>query len=108
GWVAWFAIAAHLDRPLTIFGNGKQVRDLLHVDDLVRLYLLAAEHAERSRGTAYNIGGGPENTLSLLELLERLAAWRGEALVPRFADPRPGDQLVFVADTARARAELGW
>jgi|SRR5579884_773030 len=108
GWVAWFATAVRLGRPLTIFGNGKQVRDLLHVDDLVALYLLVAESPERCAGNAYNVGGGPANTLSLLELLDRLRAWRGADVEVAFTAPRTGDQPVFVADTRRARRELGW
>ena len=108
GWVAWFALAAHQHRPLTVYGNGKQVRDLLYVDDLVRLYVLAAERAEALAGRAYNVGGGPANTLSLLELLRRLAAWRGEEIEVAFDESRPGDQLVFVADCARAARDLDW
>jgi CDP-paratose 2-epimerase len=108
GWVAWFALAARLGLPLTVYGNGKQVRDLLHVDDLVALYLLAAEHARELAGRSYNVGGGPANTLSLLELLERLGRGHSADIEVEFAAPRPGDQLVFVADTARAREELGW
>ena len=103
GWVAWFAIATRLGLPITLYGNGKQVRDLLHVDDLVALYRRVAERADAVAGRAYNVGGGPANTLSLLELLDRL----GEPPVER-AEPRPGDQKVFVADTSRARADLGW
>jgi CDP-paratose 2-epimerase len=103
GWVAWFAIATRLGRPITVFGTGKQVRDLLHVDDLVELYLRAAERPEAVAGRSFNVGGGPANTLSLLELLERL-----EPTDVSWADERPGDQKVFVADVARARAELDW
>jgi CDP-paratose 2-epimerase len=103
GWVAWFAIAVRLGLPITLYGNGKQVRDLLHVDDLAGLYLAAAERPDVAAGRAYNVGGGPANTLSLLELLERLDD--PEVLS---AGPRPGDQKVFVADTSRARDELGW
>ena len=108
GWVAWFAMAARLDLPLTIYGDGKQVRDLLHVDDLVALYLLAADRAEACLGRAYNVEGGPANTLSLLELIERLALWSGAPLDPSFAEARHGDQRVFVADSSRALEELGW
>ncbi len=108
GWVAWFATAIRLGRPLTIFGNGKQVRDLLHVDDLVALYLLVAENADVCAGRAYNVGGGPANALSLLELLERLRDWRGAELKLRFAEARTGDQPVFVADSRRALGDLGW
>ena len=103
GWVAWFAIAARLGLPITLYGNGKQVRDLLHVDDLVALYVRVFEQADDAAGRAYNVGGGPASTLSLLELLERL----GNPDV-HHATPRPGDQKVFVADASRARAELGW
>jgi CDP-paratose 2-epimerase len=108
GWVAWLAMATRRGLPLTIYGNGKQVRDLLHVDDLIDCYLRVVERADACAGRPYNVGGGPENTLSLLELLERLSDWRGAPIVPGYAAPRTGDQLVFVADTARAQRELDW
>lgn len=107
GWVAWFAMAIRLGKPLTIFGTGKQVRDLLHVDDLVDLYLCLVENADVCDGRAYNVGGGPKNAVSLVELLARLANWRATPVI-RHLEARAGDQLVFVADTAKARAELGW
>jgi CDP-paratose 2-epimerase len=108
GWVAWFALAARLGLPLTIFGTGKQVRDLLHVDDLLDLYLRLVENADRCAGRAYNAGGGPASSLSLLELLDRLGDWTGARVDPPREPARPGDQLVFVADTARALADVGW
>lgn len=108
GWVAWFAMAARLAKPLTIFGSGKQVRDLLHVDDLVDLYLRVADNPKRCDGTPYNVGGGPNNALSLVELLELLQGWRGPLRDLKHADVRNGDQLVFIADTAKARADFGW
>jgi CDP-paratose 2-epimerase len=107
GWVAWFAMARRLSRPVTIYGTGKQVRDLLHIDDLVRLYLRVAERPDSCAGRSYNVGGGPQNTLSLLELVERLDHWL-PAEAPAFAAARTGDQLVFVADTSRAQTDLGW
>jgi len=103
GWVAWFALATRLRRPLTVFGTGKQVRDLLHVDDLVELYLRIAERPDAAAGRAFNVGGGPGSTLSLLELLERL----GDPDVA-YAPERPGDQKVFVADVSRAHEALDW
>jgi CDP-paratose 2-epimerase len=108
GWVAWFAMALRLGRPMTIFGSGKQVRDLLHVNDLVDLYVRIADDPRRCDGRAYNIGGGPANTLSLIELLGRLKGWRGAPSELRYTEPRSGDQLVFVADTGRAREDFGW
>ncbi len=108
GWVAWFTIAATLDKTLTIFGNGKQIRDVLWVEDLVRAYAAAIERREAASGHAFNIGGGPVNTLSLLELLRYLQDSLGKSVAPRWADWRPGDQPVFVCNLAKAQARLGW
>jgi CDP-paratose 2-epimerase len=108
GWVAWFTIAALLNRPLTLFGTGKQVRDVLYVEDLCRLYELAIEHIETASGNAYNVGGGPANTLSLIELLDTLTNTFGLSLDPLKADPRAGDQPIFIADIRKAKKDLGW
>jgi CDP-paratose 2-epimerase len=108
GWVAWFTIAALLDGPITIYGDGRQVRDVLFIDDMVRCYLLAVEHIDRTSGEVYNIGGGPSNQMSLLELLELLETRRGQPIQPRYSDWRPGDQRVFVADIRKAARDFGW
>jgi CDP-paratose 2-epimerase len=108
GWVAWFAMARRLGRDVTVYGPGKQVRDLLHIDDLVALYRRIADRPDACAGRAYNVGGGAANTLSLLELLDRLDAWRPREAALRFAETRPGDQPVFVADTSRAQRDLDW
>ena len=108
GWVAWFAIAAGLGLPLTIYGDGKQVRDVLYVGDLIDCYLHAVAEIDQASGQAYNIGGGPSNTLSLLELLGHLERLGGRPIPRRFADWRPGDQPVFICDLTKAEAELGW
>jgi CDP-paratose 2-epimerase len=108
GWVAWFTIAALLDRPITIYGDGRQVRDVLFVDDLVDCYLTAAAQVDAIRGRVYNVGGGPDNTLSLLELLALLEASLGKPIPRSYADWRPGDQRVFVCDIRRIEADLGW
>ncbi len=106
GWVAWFVIAALTGKPLTVFGDGKQVRDLLWVDDLVAAYR-AFLGSDRPHGV-YNMGGGPEFTLSLRELLAQLGDHLGAAVPATFADWRPSDQKVYVSDISKARSELGW
>ncbi len=108
GWVAWFAIASMLKKKLTIYGNGKQVRDLLFVDDLVRLYEKAIEKINKVNGQAFNIGGGPKNTLSLIELLESLQGKYSLRTKITRASVRAGDQPVFVADIRKAKKLLGW
>jgi CDP-paratose 2-epimerase len=108
GWVAWFTIAAVLGKPITIYGDGKQIRDVLHVRDLARAYEAAVDHASEVSGQAFNIGGGPGNTLSLLELLALLEGDLGIRIPLRWDDWRPGDQPVFVCDLAKAREQLGW
>jgi CDP-paratose 2-epimerase len=108
GWVAWFTIAAVLGKPITVYGTGKQIRDLLWVDDLVDAYLAAVANIDTAAGGVYNLGGGPENTLSLLELIAQLGSSTGRPITPTFGPLRPGDQPVFVCDVRRARAELGW
>ncbi len=108
GWVAWFTIAVLLDRPITLYGTGKQVRDILYVDDLVRLYDLAIANMHTVGGKAYNVGGGPRNTVSLIELLAHLGRQMGKQIAPRMAPARAGDQPIFVADIRRLKDELGW
>jgi CDP-paratose 2-epimerase len=110
GWVAWFVIAAVTGKNITIYGNGKQVRDLLHVDDLVRAFRMATQKIDITRGQVYNLGGGPENTLSIwAEFGPLLTELAGREIVPAaFADWRPGDQPVFIADVSRAGREWGW
>lgn len=108
GWLAWFSIRAFQRRPVTIYGDGKQVRDALYVEDLVEAYDAAVRHIETTAGRAYNMGGGPANTLSLLELVEMLNRHFGGKLECSFEDWRPGDQPIFISDIARAAADFGW
>jgi CDP-paratose 2-epimerase len=108
GWIAWFIIASQLGRPATVYGDGKQVRDVLFIDDLLDAYDAAFAAGPVAFGRAYNIGGGPDNVLSLLELLEYIQNRRGRKLSYAFADWRPGDQKAFISDIRRAQAELGW
>jgi CDP-paratose 2-epimerase len=108
GWVAWFIIASVLGRRITIFGDGKQVRDVLFVEDLIDAYQKAIQHRDRVSGKAYNIGGGPRQQMSLLELIRFIEEWRGIKIPLRFSDWRPGDQPVFVSDIRRAYKDFGW
>jgi CDP-paratose 2-epimerase len=114
GWVGWFVrqaleSKANPDRPpFTISGDGKQVRDLLHVSDCVRCYLAAFEHIDRARGQAFNIGGGIENSMSLLELLAYLERRLGLTLNYTHLPWRQSDQKFFVADHSKAARFIEW
>jgi CDP-paratose 2-epimerase len=108
GWVAWFTIAATLGKPITIYGDGKQVRDVLWVEDLVDAYQMALARLDRTAGQVYNIGGGHKNQMSLLELLAYLEGFLKRPVATDFGDWRPGDQPVFVCDIAKARRDFGW
>lgn len=109
GWLAWLMLAAHHNQPITIYGNGKQVRDVLYVDDLVRAYDLAASCIENTRGQIYNIGGGANNTLAVWTefgpMIEKLF---GKHITVRFAAPRPGDQNIYISDIRKAHTDFGW
>lgn len=108
GWVAWFVIAALLDRPITIYGNGKQVRDVLWVDDLNAAIEMGWQEISTTSGKIYNIGGGPDNAISLLQLTRFLKDEANPALSVRHAQARPGDQLVYVSDITNAKRDFGW
>ncbi|HPS41978.1 MAG TPA: SDR family NAD(P)-dependent oxidoreductase [Anaerolineaceae bacterium] len=109
GWVAWFIIAAVTGRPITIYGNGKQVRDILFIDDLLDAYDLALEQPTKSAGQVFNIGGGPKNTISVWAefrpMLEKLV---GHEIKTQVRDWRPGDQPVYVSNIGKAQSILGW
>ena len=108
GWVAWFAIASLLKRNITIFGDGRQVRDVLAVDDLLAAYEAAIRSPDKVAGEAFNVGGGPERTLSLLELIAMLEH-RLQGKVPlQWSDWRPGDQKVYISDIRKLDRLLGW
>ncbi|MFC1601772.1 NAD-dependent epimerase/dehydratase family protein [Candidatus Sumerlaeota bacterium] len=108
GWVAWFTIACALGKQLTIYGDGKQVRDVLYVEDLVDCYQAVIDNIDQTRGRIYNIGGGPQNQMSLLELLSFLEEFFGRKIDVKYSDWRPGDQPVFVCNIDKAKADFGW
>jgi len=108
GWIAWFTIATLTGQPMTIYGDGKQVRDVLWVDDLVSLYIRAIERIDTAAGQIYNVGGGPRNTLSLIELVHILRCGTNQRIDPARADWRPGDQQIFIADISKAARDFGW
>ncbi len=114
GWVGWFcqkAIEAGKDKnaiPFTISGNGKQVRDVLHADDMKRLYMAAVNHIDSAKGQAFNVGGGFENSLSLLELFALLEQIAGVKLNYTQLPVRESDQRVFVSDLGKAKQLLNW
>jgi CDP-paratose 2-epimerase len=109
GWVAWFVIAAVLGKPITIYGDGKQVRDVLYVEDLLNAYDAAIQHIDQAAGRVYNIGGGRKFTLSIWKqfgpMLEELL---GKKIEVAYDEWRPGDQLVYVSDIRKAQKELKW
>lgn len=109
GWLAWFVIAAVQGKPITIFGDGKQVRDVLFVNDLVAAMLAAIENIDTTQGQVYNIGGGPEKSLSVwAEFGPLLESLEGRSIEVDFESWRPGDQRVYISDIAKAERDFGW
>src|SRR5258706_9953212 len=108
GWVAHFVHSILTDRPLTIYGDGTQVRDLLDARDLSRLYELVIERIEDARGEIYNAGGGPENQRNLLEVIEQIGELTKRKPQFTFADWREGDQTYYVSDITKSKRDRGW
>jgi CDP-paratose 2-epimerase len=108
GWVAWFLIAHALRHPVTIFGDGKQTRDLLFIDDLIDAYCMAWQKRDKVAGQVYNIGGGPQNQFSIKQLVHWIEVESGAPVEIGYAAPRRGDQKVFVADIRKAFKNFGW
>jgi CDP-paratose 2-epimerase len=108
GWVAHFILRALRGEPITIYGDGRQVRDILFIDDLVDAFLLAERHRAQLAGRAFNMGGGPANTISLLDLLDRIEALEGRRPPITFDHWRVGDQRYYVSDTQAFQHACGW
>jgi CDP-paratose 2-epimerase len=108
GWVAHFLIRALHEQGITIYGDGRQVRDVLFVEDLVDAMLMAHHHIDQVSGEVFNLGGGPQNTTSLIELLDHIEALHGARPQVKFEDWRPADQQYYVSDTRKFSAATGW
>ncbi len=109
GWVSWMGALAVAGKPITIYGDGRQVRDLLHIDDLVSAMVAVLVEGRAGPGSVFNIGGGPENSLSVWAefgpLLEQLT---GGQVPVSYEPPRIGDQLAYISDISAAERDLGW
>ncbi|WP_369726690.1 MULTISPECIES: NAD-dependent epimerase/dehydratase family protein [unclassified Bradyrhizobium] len=108
GWIAHFLLSALRGNPLTIYGDGKQVRDALHVSDAVSAWLAVLDRMDSVRGRVFNLGGGPANAISLLELIDAITELTGRNVAYSFADWRPGDQPWYVTDTSALSTTIGW
>lgn len=108
GWLAHFMVRSILGEPLTIFGDGLQVRDALHVSDAVRAWLVVLDNIEAVRGRVFNLGGGIDNAISLLELIDQITQMRGVAPSFSFDKWRPGDQPWYVSRTEAIGSAVGW
>lgn len=108
GWVCYFIAYTLLDKPLTIYGDGKQVRDVLYVTDLIQAFELAMKNIKKTKGKAYNVGGGKKNTYSLLELVDYLRILTGKKIPLALSEWRLGDQKVYCSDLTRAEKDFNW
>ncbi len=108
GWVAHFLYSALAGHPITVYGDGHQVRDVLHVHDLVEAMLAAREHRRTTRGQIYNLGGGVSRSVSVIEMLRSIESRLGRPLDLRFSATRPGDQPLYISDTRKLERDTGW
>ena len=108
GWVAHFLYSALKKAPVVIYGDGRQVRDVLCVYDLLHAFEALRAMENITKGQIYNIGGGPENTISLLELIDKIETLTGRRLQFHLDERRPGDQLIYVTDFSKLHRDTGW
>lgn len=108
GWVAWFISASLSKKPITIYGDGKQVRDMLYVEDLIKAYDAFLKKRDKLKHGVYNIGGGRKNTMSLIELIDLIEKETGLKSDISFADWRPSDQKVYISNISKIHNELEW
>ncbi|MEX1136308.1 MAG: NAD-dependent epimerase/dehydratase family protein [Balneolales bacterium] len=108
GWIAHFLIQALKEKPISIFGDGKQVRDILYIDDLVNAFQLVYNQIDKVSGEKFNIGGGFNNSISLKEFLQLIEEMTGEKITLDYSDWRTGDQKYYVSDTSKFASMTGW
>jgi len=108
GWVAYFCIQTMFDKEITIYGDGKQVRDVLYIDDLIDAYWLSYKNRKKVKGEIFNIGGGPQNQVSISEFIEYLKKKLNKPVRYKFSGWRPGDQKYFVSDNSKLYKYLNW
>jgi CDP-paratose 2-epimerase len=108
GWLAWFTNAILFNKPVTIYGDGRQVRDVLYIDDLIKAFNLAFKNIKKTRGKAYTVGGGPKFSLSIWELFEILEKLSGKKFNYKFGPWRPGDQKIYISDLSSAKKDFKW
>jgi len=108
GWIAWLILCNVFGMPLTYYGNGKQVRDILFVTDLIRGFKTAIDKINISAGTPFNIGGGPDNAISLLNCTKIIEGLSGKKTIAKYDDWRPGDQYIYVTNIDKLKNKLGW
>ena len=108
GWVAHFLYSALRDHPITVYGDGRQVRDVLAVEDLMRAFEGVRAHVDRTAGEIYNVGGGLRNSISLLELMDDIEKLTGHRLIYNLEQVRAGDQALYVTDYSKLRQHIGW
>jgi CDP-paratose 2-epimerase len=108
GWVAHFLYSILTGRPITIYGNGYQVRDVLHVDDLIDAMMAVREAEDNTRGQIFNLGGGMQRVISVIEMLREIERRTGSPLHLRYSETRPGDQPLYISDTSKLQAYTGW
>lgn len=108
GWLAWLINALLFDKPVTIYGDGKQVRDVLYIDDLLNAYDSALENIKETRGKAFNVGGGKQYSLSIWELFQVLEKLSNKKFKYTFGEWRPGDQKVYISNISKIKNTVGW
>ena len=108
GWVAHFLYSVLSGTPITVYGNGCQVRDVLHVYDLIDAMMASRNAVERTRGNVFNVGGGMSRAISVLELLQEIEHRIGRPPRCRFREVRPGDQPLYISDTSKLQSLTGW